>query len=222
MVTINKEKIFTIVSDEGAISLIKKIIRYLASLILQVEKLYIFQLELKKSFPTIKSELDLSFRLAKKEDIENMNFDYYGFDKKSKKYCLNRLKKGDKCLFAIYKNEIVGYIWAMNDIIELEGSKSYKLPKNIVYTYNGFVIKKYRGKRIHGAMYTYLLDLFKKEGKQFVLSGVSSTNKSSLKTKNKERGNYKKIAYLYQIKIFGKYFVYIKKKDLENILLPRV
>lgn len=195
-----------------------RVFRYIKNNIFSISKVIIFELDLEKKYPKVTIEQELSFRLASEKDINSLDKKHYGYDKKSKEYAKDRLAKGDRCILALHNGKIVGYLWVMRDHMELATNKLLSLPKNKAYTYKGFVINDYRGKRIHAAMYARIVNMLKKEGKRFVLSAVDSKNKSALKTKLKNRADYEKIGTLVHIKFFGLKHEYIKKKDLPNIL----
>jgi hypothetical protein len=106
----------------------------------------------------------------------------------------------------------------MKDYIDLSPDKFLLLPKNKTYTYKGFVINSYRGKRIHAAMYEYIVDMLKKEGKRYAISAVDRDNKPALKTKLKNRADYEVIGTIVHMKFFGLRYDFIRKKDLPKIL----
>ena len=220
MSTINREKISTILSEESAFSLFKKILKYIKAKIFKISKVIIFELALVKSVSKVATELELSFRMASEKDINSMDEKHYGYDSKGKQYSKDRLAKGDKCILALHNDKIIGYIWLMKDHMELSQYNHIPLPKNKAYTYNGFVLKKYRGKRVHAAMYAYIVDMLKKDGKRFVISEVDEANKPALKTKNNERGEFRKIGKIIQIRFLGLKYDYIKKKELKYLQTP--
>jgi len=52
--------------------------------------------------------LKLDFRIADETDIMHFDKENYDYDRKAKDYCLKRLKHCDRCILALYNNEIVG------------------------------------------------------------------------------------------------------------------
>jgi ribosomal protein S18 acetylase RimI-like enzyme len=179
---------------------------------LGISKTIIFELDLENSGPKNVTDLDLSFRLATKKDIDVMDKENYDYDKCAKQYLINRLEKGDKCILTLQDNKIIGYLWMMSNFMELTQLKHISLSKNRAYSYKEFVLKEFRGKRVHGTMYDHLIDMLKKDGKRFVVSTVDADNKSSLKTRR--RGGFKIIGNIIRIRFFGLKYDYIKKKDL--------
>jgi len=137
----------------------------------------------------------------------------YDYNQSAKKYPKDRLAYGDRCLLALHEGEIVGYVWITKDYLELSPGNLLLLPKNKVYLYKCFVVKKYRGKRIEGAMYSYLTDLLKREGKRFIVITIDATNRLALKTKQNDE--QKIVGYLINLRFFGLRFDYIKNKSMD-------
>lgn len=204
-----------LVIEEGFCSFILKTIRYINSNICGISKTIIYEYDLENPIPEIAIGLDLSFRLASEKDIDSMDEENYGYDHNGKKCSKNRLKQGDKCILALYNNKIVGYIWIMYDTMELSDYKLVSLSKNKVYSYKGFVMKKHRGKKIHWGMYKRLIDMVKKEGKRYIISGIKSDNKPAIKIKQKDV--YKKIGNIIHLRFFGLKHDFIKKDVLKYI-----
>lgn len=217
MPVINKKKISMILSEENKFSLVKKILKYAAGKIFKISKKIIFELDLKKNYPEVAIEQQLLFRLATQQDIDSMDEEHYDYDEKSKQYSKDRLKKGDKCVLAVLDNRIIGYLWLMKDYMELSQYNYILLSKNRAYTYKGFVLKEYRGKRIHAAMYKYIITMLKKERKRFVVSSVETSNKPGLKSKSRDRAKYEQIGKIIQIKFLGLKYDYINKKTLKYL-----
>jgi len=214
------QTISKIITNEGIYAFFVKIFIYINKNIFGISKANIFELDLEKKYPKVDTGLKLIFRLATKKDIDSMNNEHYRYDQKSKEFAKNRLEKGDRCVLAIHNGRIAGYIWVMKDYIELSPYKFLLLPKNKAYTYKAFVLNEYRGKRIHSAMYSYVVNMLKKEGKRFAISAVDRDNKPALKTKLKNRADYEIIGTLVHIKFFRLRHDYIKKKDLPRVKNP--
>jgi len=206
---------YSIIREKGIFSFILKTIRYINSNICGISKTIIYEYDLENPTPKIATNLDLSFRLASEKDIDSMDEEHYGYDRDGKKYSKNRLKKGDKCILALYNKKIVGYIWVMYNNMELSEYKLVPLSKNKAYSYKGFVMEKHRGEKIHWAMYRFLIGLVKKEGKRYILSGVHTDNKPGIRTK--EKGVYKKIGNIIHFRFFGLRHDFIKKDVLKYI-----
>lgn len=214
------QKISKIISEEGIFAFFVNILRHINKNVCGISNATIFELDLEKKYPKADTGLELSFRLATKKDIDSFDNEHYSYDEKSKKDAKDRLEKGDRCVLAIHNGRIVGHLWVMKDYINLSPYKFLLLPKNKAYTYKGFVLNEYRGKRIHSAMYAYVVNMLKKEGKRFAISAVDRDNKPALKTKLKNRADYEIIGTLVHIKFFGLRHDYIKKKDLPRLQNP--
>ena len=206
------QKISKIISEEGIFSLFLKVLRYIRKNICGITKAIIFELDLEKSFPRITSELELSFRMAIKKDIDAMDEEHYGYDLKRKQFSKERLEKGDGCVLALYNGKIVGYVWTMNDHIDISKFNYIPISKNRISIYNVFVLKEFRGKRVWNAFDVYYFDIFRKAKKRFVLCVVDKDNKASIKSR--ERAGFKRIENVYQFRFFGLKHDYIKKKAL--------
>ena len=183
--------------------------------ILGISKAIIFELDLENPSKRRATDLNLSFRLATKKDIEKMDKEHYDYDKKAKKYSLNRLEKGDRCILALYNNKIIGYMWTMKDAMELTQAKYISLSKDRAHLYKGYVLNEFRGRRVHQAMYNYSVEMLKKEGKRFIISVVDTDNTSSLKTKT--GSEFKIVGYLVHVRFFGFKYDYIKKNELHYL-----
>ena len=141
-----------------------------------------------------------------------MDEEHYGYNQRTKQYSIDRLSKGDRCILAINNSKIIGYLWVMKDQFELAPFKFITLPKKRVYSYKGYVIKKYRGKRIFWATHVYLFNMLRKEGKRFIVGAIDINNKPALKLKEIE--NWKIIGKLIHVRFFGLKYDYIKKNGL--------
>ncbi len=204
-----------IIKEEGFLSFLLKALRYFNKNIFGISKLVIFEFDLEQSVPRVVSDFPLSFRMALGKDIDLMDEEHYDYDQYAKQYSKNRLIKGDRCVLAIYNGTVIGYGWAMKDYMELSQYNYIRLCKNKVYFYRCFVRKEYRGNKIERAIYNYLADMLKKEGKRFVLLTVDTSNKSALKTKEKDKKNI--IGYIIHFNFFGLHYDHVKKKVLQYL-----
>lgn len=220
MTTIQKERIRLILAEEGILILFKKMLKYLKRKIFEISKEFIFELDLEKCVLRVDSKIELAFRWGFKEDIDSMDEENYGYDQFSKKYSKERLDNGDKFLLALHNGKIIGYIWAMNDKMELSEFNHISLSYTRAYTYNAFVLKEYRGARVHGAMHTYLINTLGKEGKRFIVGSINIKNKSALNVKKRHRNEFKIIGKIIQIRFLGLKYDYINKKDLKYLQSP--
>ena len=202
-------EISNILKEEGFFSFLLKLKRYIKYNFYGISGKIIFELDLKKSTPKVNTKLDINFKLATESDVNKMDEENYNFDENGKRYIKGRIKKGDKCVLALYKNKIIGYLCVMYNEMEITQQKHISLQKDKVYTFKGFVLKEYRGNRVQSAMYAYIVDMLKKEGKHYVISTVYTDNKPSLKTKAKNRAEYKRIGIIVHVRFFGLKYDYM-------------
>jgi RimJ/RimL family protein N-acetyltransferase len=206
------KKISKIISEEGIFFFFLKIFKYINTNICGITKEIIFEQDLEKPIPKITTELELSFRMASKEDINLMDEEHYDYDLKGKHYSKDRLAKGDRCILSLDNNRIIGYTWIMKDYMELSQFNHILLSKNRIYVYKAFILKEYRGKRIQMLVHKYLANMLRKEGKRFVVLFINIKNKSSIKCV--KRVGFKRIGFKKQFTFFGLRHDYIKNKNL--------
>ena len=198
--------------EDGVFSFFLKVLNYIKKKYLGIWRVIILESKLKNTCFKKNTKLKLSFRLATKKDIKEMDNEKYGYSINSKKYFINRLEKGDRCILALYDKKIIGYLWAMKDFMEITQHKHIALSKDKVYLFNAFVLKEFRGQRIITVMHEYICDILKKEGKRIVVLVIDADNKSSLKTRY--RCGDKRIGIIIRVRFFGLKYDYINKKVL--------
>ena len=69
----------------------------------------------------------------------------------------------------------------MKDLMELSKFKHIRLSKDRVYTYKGWVLKKFRGKRVMNTNDMDKIDMLRKAGKRYWVITIAVDNKSSIK-----------------------------------------
>jgi len=212
---IELHRVSKIISEEGILVFFSKLFRYIRKNIFGVTKAYIYELDLNDPVPKITSELDISFRLATKKDIDLMDEENYCYNESRKKYAEERLKKGDNCALALYNGMIIGYIWVRYDQLDTSIFNLISLSKNRVSTYNYLTLKEFRGKRVNNSMDDYINNIVRKAGKRYILAIVDKDNKASAKTR--ERAGYKIIGYVNQLRFFGLKYDCIDKKLLSYL-----
>jgi len=213
-----RQKTSSIISNEGIIGLIKKAIVVLSIYVCRINKLIIYELDLEKPIKKIKPKIHLTFRLAEAKDIQAMDKENYDYSQRTKKYAYERLDKGDRCLLALHKDKIVGYVWIMNGNMELSQFNHIPLPWNKSYIYRSFVLEKFRGMRIVNAMGAYISNELRKENKRYKIATISVTNKSSIRAF--DRVGYEKIGHILQFRFLGLKYDYISKEDLKYLQNP--
>lgn len=209
------EKSLKVISDEGIITFFKKALKSAATKIFRVNSLIIFELDIESPVRKIFPSIELSFAIASEEEIDSMDEEHYGYDEKGKQYSKDRLKKGDKCILAVYGGKITGYLSAMKDNMELSQLNHIPLHRNRAYLYKGFVLEEFRGKRVLNALVAYMINTLKKDGKSFLVYTVAKDNKPSIKAT--ERMGFKRVGQIIQVKLFGLRYDYISRMDLEYI-----
>jgi len=198
--------------EDGFFSFLLRVIGYIKKNYLGIWRAIIFESEIDNKCQKKNSDLKLNLRLATKKDIDSMDKENFKFNEKAKKYFIDRLEKGDRCILSLNNNKIIGYLWAMKDSMEITPFRHFTLSKNRAYLYNAFVLKEFRRKRVITAMHEYIYEILKKEGKRFIVLVIDADNKSSLKTRNSARD--KKIGHIIHFRFFGLKYDHIKKKNL--------
>jgi len=197
---------------------LKKALKFVASKAFSIETLIIYELDIEGNVRNVIPLIELSYVFADKNDLETLNDERYGYNVKGMKYCKERMALGDKCALALHDGEVVGYIWMMQDKMELSKSNLITLSKNRRYIYKGFVVEELRGKRVLSGIDNYLIEIMRRDSKRFIVTWISEKNKSSIK--QKERLGYKEIGRITQLKLFGFKYDYISKKDLLYLQTP--
>jgi predicted GNAT family acetyltransferase len=205
-------KAFYIIKDEGLISFFRWIIRWAFSNVLSLKSLIIFELDLNGSIPEIIPKINLTFRFATREDIVSLDAVKYDYDTDGIHYCLGRMEKGDKCLLALHKGKIIGYLWLMNGEMELSMAKIMRLPENKSYIYKVFVLDEFRGKRVYAGMHQKIMADLKKAGKKWLITTGERNNLSAIKAT--QRMGFREKGNLIRILCLGFSFNYISKRDL--------
>jgi len=209
------EKASDVISEEGITSFFRKVLKFIALNLVRIRRVNIYELNLEDSVRRILPQVKISFRLAEVTDIESMDEENYGYNSEAKKYSVERLKKGDECVLALYNGKIAGYMWIMKGYMELSQFKHIRVPKNRAYIYNGFVLKEFRGKRILNAMDTFVIEKLRKEDKKYLVTTVAQDNKSPVKAR--DRMGFKKVGEIIAFKALGYQYSYVPKKSLDYI-----
>lgn len=207
-----KQKCLEIISDEGLLSFFKRVLKFIASKTIDIRKLIIFELDLQSPVKKTYMQKDLFFKVATKRDIDSMNIEDYGDTERGRQYSKERQTKGDKCILAIKKGKIIGYVWIMKNHMELSSSNYISILSERVYLYKNFVLKEHRGKRVLNAIDYYLINVLRKEGKKYIVTTIDKGNKPAIKAR--DRIGFKRIGKIIQFRFFGLKYDYISKKDL--------
>ena len=216
IVSKHKRKIIDVIAREGLTGLIKKAITIVSNYVFKYNKLVIYELDLRKPLKPVRAKMDLVFRIAQISDIEAMDKGSYNCSDKDKIYLFKRLEEGDKCILALHKERIVGYVWVMKDFMELSQSHFIHLPKNKTYIYKSWVLSEYRGQRVLNAIDNHIFAILKREKEEAVVTTVNITNTAAVKPR--ERIGFKRIGHILQFSSFGFMYNHISKKDLAVLL----
>lgn len=208
-------KIRKIISEEGLSSFSGKALKYVLRKILKIDVMLIFELKLDDEPLKVFSKIPITTRFANKEDMDIIDSEDYGFYRGDKIYLEERMKHGDKCLLSIWENKIVGYGWIMKDEMELSQYTHISLPEKKVYTYKGYVLKEFRGKRVIGINDMEKIKYFRKEKKEYWLTSIEKKNTASIKAR--KRLGFREIGKIIQIDFLGFHYDYIPRNDL-NLL----
>jgi len=206
------EKLSQNIERLGFIGVLRKLLYIFSVKFCRISKIAIYEFELEKPPTKITPKIDLVYRLATINDVISMG-EELGYGKKEKRFSIERLKKGDKGILALHKNQVVGYQWIMKEKMELSLNNHIVLPKSKVYVYKAFVKQEFRGKRISNLLDNYIFrNLKKKEGITYVFSNIAETNRPAIKAR--ERIGWKIVGHIIQFRFFGLNYDYISKKDL--------
>ncbi len=213
----NYLKIKKVISEEGIFTFFRKALKYISRKILKIEVMLVFELKLDGEPLKIVSKIPITTRFANKEDIDSINSEDYGFYRGDKRYLEERMKHGDKCLLSIWENKIVGYGWIMKDEMELSQYTHIPLPEKKVYTYKGYVLKEFRGKRVIGINDMEKIRYFIKEKKEYWLTSIERKNTASIKAR--KRLGFREIGKIIQIDFLGFHYDYISRNELNLLQL---
>jgi len=191
----------------GAFVFLKKLIKYILSFLFQVNKIIIFEIDLTKQVEITGREGVVSFKLATRNDILSMNKKNYNYDEKGKRYSMERMSKGDRCVLAVIDNQIIGYVWIMKGKMEKTQYKHMPISQDRCYIYKGFVRTEYRGRRVLNGIDQFIFSLLRKENCLAVITTVSKNNTSSVKAR--DRIGFERIGFYYHIVLLGRVFAYL-------------
>jgi len=208
-------KTIKIINSDGIIVFIMKLATYLFYKLFSCEKLIVYEIDLNNYNENIKIQMDISYRVATESDIKNLNNFMYDYNKKTKRYSLERISVGDECVLAIYNDDVVGYIWIMKAQMELSAARLIDIPKEKAYIYRGYIREDYRGKRIFNGIDQYIFNKLKNENYQYVVTTVSMKNLSSIRTR--ERIGFKRIGTITQFRFLCMKYDKVSKEALNDI-----
>jgi GNAT superfamily N-acetyltransferase len=183
-------------------------------------KIYVYQLNIEKCASEIDVPLGLTYRIASRSDILRLDKEKHDYDRKAKRYLLNRLKHGDRCIFALADEEIIGHMWIMKARMEMSQGRLMRLSSERAYIYKGFVIKEARGQRVLAGLDQFAVELLRNEGFQLIVTTVESSNYPAIAAR--KRKGFVKIGEIWQYRICGVVINRIEKDIVEYLKGPSV
>jgi L-amino acid N-acyltransferase YncA len=192
--------------------------KYIGYKTISIQRLIIYELDLNNFIEKQDTQIEIIFKVASENDLDSLDKEHYHYSDYGRQWLKHQQTKGDRCILAIKKGKIIGYVWIMKGKMELSINNCIKIPQNKVYIYNGFVLNEYRGKRVLNAIDYYIIDILINEGKKFILTTVATNNKPSIHAR--KRIGFKKIGNITQFRFFGLNYDYISKKDFKYLQKP--
>ena len=194
-------KVRRVVEEEGLRRLFGKAAWACSRCVVRHIESYIYELDLRKDLPKVKVPVRLSYRMAHEADILNFDGEKYDFDEGAKKYLLERMKHGDRCILASLNNRIVGYMWIMNGAMELSQGSLVTVSKENAYIYKGFVISEARGQRVLAGLDRFAINLLRREGARCMITTVDAGNLPALTAR--KRIGFEKIGVINHYWLLG-------------------
>lgn len=122
-----------------------------------------------------------------------------------------RLEKGHYFIIVENEDEIVGWRWAAVDSVYFEDFNCrINLGQRDVFSYNTYVDKRYRGKKLNNIMDWERVRCLSDDGYGILWALIYNRNKAALKSA--VNFGYKKIGYYYLIRLFFKSFHFPPKE----------
>jgi GNAT superfamily N-acetyltransferase len=139
----------------------------------------------------------LEFAELSKEDVGRYLLFRRGAREKD---ILARLAAGNRCYAALCNGEIASVSWIAEKqgYLELIGYR-FPLEPDEIYVFDSFTAKKYRGKRIHSALYSRLLQHYKTTGYRAVISLIVPENRSNITART--RTGFKQTGSVLRLKL---------------------
>jgi len=203
-------KVLQIYRDEGALSLMKRMLSFLFSKILLYETYYLTKIHIEDSLIKQPKPVDFADKLTFKwiesnyqaEEIAREYEDFRPYTKNAHQ----RLDAGGIAVCTYVDKELACYAWvAINE----SGMKAMShMPVTIdfdnkeVYSSYSYTIPKYRRKGIRYYRLRFRYKMFVEKGVEVLCSAIRTNNYASLKA-NSDRPKYMITAKVYILKILG-------------------
>lgn len=167
---------------------------------------YIYELPVQDLKSTTISPISVTFRRITYDDLNTFD-SYLGYDKDDIIFSKDRLLNGDIGIVAIHDNVAIGYMWIMNNLMEITDKFYINLPNSKAYIYKVFVSKNFRGKRVAALLNAAICDTLNTINKKTCLTWASYRNSASIKAKL--RVGFRRIGLIYKLGIYSYNFSYV-------------
>ncbi|MEW6615319.1 MAG: hypothetical protein AB1401_07630 [Thermodesulfobacteriota bacterium] len=183
--------------------------------------LLLFSFNLRKEIPYVRENISPEIHFITDESSDTKETLINGCNQHSDIF-EDRLKKGDICCAACFREEIVSYCWvASSEAYIGEIGRKIRLKNNEIYLYDAFTKPELRGSNLFPKILTAILYYGRQKGYQTVLTFVLSSNNSSV-TAIKKAG-FDRFQSIYFVDIYSKTFCrFSKVRDIELAVEERL
>ncbi|HCX89016.1 MAG: hypothetical protein COW04_12120 [Deltaproteobacteria bacterium CG12_big_fil_rev_8_21_14_0_65_43_10] len=183
--------------------------------------LLLFSFNLRKEIPYVRENISAEIHFITDESSDTKEILMNGCNQNSDIF-EDRLRKGDICCAACFREEIASYCWvASSEAYIGEIGKKIRLKNNEIYLYDAFTKPELRGNNLFPKILTAILCYGRQEGYQTVLTFVLSSNNPSV-TAIKKSG-FDRFQSVYFVDIYSKTFCrFSKAKDVELAIGERL
>jgi len=116
---------------------------------------------------------------------------------------ITSFQSGNRCLLQRDGSKLVGYTWISNSaLIDINWGLHVNLPDDVVYNYNGFTTRAYRGTAYQALRHLKILEMTSGEGKRRLLGYVDHLNYKSLR--GVVKSGYEKVGVLRGVRRNGR------------------
>jgi hypothetical protein len=162
-----------------------KILEYFG---VRVARLYYFEKNLSDPIAKINPKIELVIKGATKKEISKLKKQV--IHERGKDFLYD---KQGKCLIAIHKDKIVGFIWINNKNVYFNQDKIEKISNNGSFIYQGYVFERFRGNRVFEKLIETAYTQEKNNGKTFCAGFVDIHNPAALSVQKRFKVNLKKV-----------------------------
>lgn len=183
--------------------------------------LLLFSFNLKEEIPEVREDISAEIHFITHESFDTKEILMNGRNQHIDIF-EDRLRKGDICCAAFFREEIVSYCWvASNEAYIGEIGKKIRLKNNEIYLYDAFTKPELRGNNLFPKILTAILCYGRQKEYQTALTFVLSSNNPSV-TAIKKAG-FDRFQRVYFVDIYSKTFCrFGKVKDVELAMEERL